>query len=203
MKRGRYYTPPTSIVPVQGVTISSHEDVDEYAGTKAALVAAGLLASDQFPGEPGLPAGTVRYRPHGASRENGWLHTQPGYMTVYRRLDGTFRIVLTVSADEKRRRERNRVATEGSERARRWIIRLGNETPDYVPRRIFDVPAADRARVAKDLRSPANRVNQAVTRAMLVTLDALEEADLERTLDEPAFAAAEAVIERVARQGAL
>lgn len=116
--RGRYYDPPTTVKAVDGVSVRKTDRTDEYSGAAEAFVAMGLLTHDQFPGLPGMPTTSVSYRPRGGK---GHCWHQPGYMTVFRKPDGTFRVVLRVRAQEIARRECARAAKEAA-RSARWTL---------------------------------------------------------------------------------
>ena len=108
--RGNYYNAPTAIKDVSGVAKKKgdyYEWSDLYSGTAEALIAAGLLPADLFPGQPGRNITAQAYRPVGVERQHnkqGW-HRVPGYMNVARTASGKFQIRLTVSREEQERRE--------------------------------------------------------------------------------------------------
>lgn len=106
--KGNYYNPPGPINDVPGIVTKKGEwECDFYSGTAEALVAAGLLTGDLFPGQPGRNTTSQAYRPAGVKRQHnnqGWHHV-PGYMTVTRTASGKFQIRLTVSQEEQARRQ--------------------------------------------------------------------------------------------------
>lgn len=99
MAKVRYFDPPTRITVVAGVKTRKTVYDDEYTGTAETLAASGLLALDQFPGQPGLPIVSITYRPQGAGS------CAPGTMQVFRNPGGTFRVVIRVSDEEQERRQ--------------------------------------------------------------------------------------------------
>jgi len=99
----QYYTPAAAILDVPGVSKEVGDWVfDCYVGSAQALVQAGLASLDMFPGQPGRPLTSATYAPSGCDLTK-YRHT-PGYLTIFRRADGNFRIQLTVSAEEQARR---------------------------------------------------------------------------------------------------
>ena len=87
-----------------GIVVSQARSADCYSGAARDLVASGLATLDMFPGQPGRPLTSARYRPLGVERGNeSWFYA-PGYMTIRRKLDGMFHISLTVSREEGERR---------------------------------------------------------------------------------------------------
>jgi len=120
LPRGRHYS-PREICLALGVTKTEYKNHQTgYVGTMQALVASGLATEDMFPGQPGQPLTRVSYRALGAQEcidrcpwgSGSW--TVPGYVTIHRRLDGTFRIDLTVSYEEQA--QRNAANERGRER---------------------------------------------------------------------------------------
>ena len=175
--RGNYYTPPTAIKDVLGLTAKKGEYSDDfYSGSAEAIVAAGLLSMDLLPGQPGRNAASVAYRPVGGARMNDehW-HEVPGYLHVSRGGSGRFQVLLTLSREERARRaalreERARDAQQASvehrqdsmtpERimagARRLFDRAVNELGVEEAQRMLDALKPRRAR-AKHLRLVASR----------------------------------------------
>ena len=102
MPNSRYYDPPTSIQPVEGVKVKRAPYVDMYTGTAEALSESGLLPLDRFPGQPGLPKQNITYQPHG--KRHG-----EGCMMVFKNPGRTFRIELRISDEEKERRAAERM----------------------------------------------------------------------------------------------
>jgi hypothetical protein len=101
-KRGRYYDAPTVVKDMPGVTrVPIGICQDEYSGEAEALAATGLLPIEMFPGMPGQNTTSAAWRPRGVK----FVSTQtPGYLRVVRRMNGTYRIQLTVDDDEQDRR---------------------------------------------------------------------------------------------------
>lgn len=113
-RKGLYYTPPTNVRLIEGVKRAAISTMrDQYEGTAEALVSAGLLPLDKFPGHDGIHSTAVSYRPAGVTcpPTMSWYHL-PGYMHVQRRLNGTYWITLNVSAEERAKREMERKAEE-------------------------------------------------------------------------------------------
>lgn len=99
-----FYTPPVHIAPAPGVKVMACElHADRYVGTKADLIASGLLPDGLFPGDPGMRKATVTLLPVGAQSDGCG---QPGRMFVCKKPGGRFAITLTVSEEEQSRRER-------------------------------------------------------------------------------------------------
>jgi hypothetical protein len=109
--RGRYYT-PRSIEMVPGLVRKPGSGyrirLDDYTGTAEMIVAAGLATMAQLPGQPGNPISRAAYRPLGVEPDKfAWCWTRAeGYMVIFRRMDGRYRVELTVSREEFERRER-------------------------------------------------------------------------------------------------
>lgn len=93
-----------------GVTVEWHRNRDEFLGTGAALLAAGIVKEHQLPGAPGmrkvcatvLPDGTVP-----AGHRNGPRHPLAfalGAMSIRRASSTTFRVLVYVSESEKQQR---------------------------------------------------------------------------------------------------
>lgn len=99
-----FYTPPVHIAPAPGVKVMACElYADRYVGTKADLIASGLLPDGLFPGDPGMRKATVTLLPVGAQSDGC---DQPGRMFICKKPGGRFAITLTVSEEEQARRER-------------------------------------------------------------------------------------------------
>jgi hypothetical protein len=108
------YDPPTEIREVPGLRKSSDSTcADTYRGTKAELLAMGLLQAHQFPGEPGMPIASVTLWPAGTPPGSSWR--TPGRVTVNRNPSGHFTLALVVPEDEQQRRQ----ALADAERAAR------------------------------------------------------------------------------------
>ncbi len=79
---------------------------DRYAGTGAALVAAGLVRADQLPGQPGMGKTKVSISPNGAvlrARDSPGAK-EPGAKLIERTGKGQYELLVRVSADEEERR---------------------------------------------------------------------------------------------------
>lgn len=103
---GNYYTAPINIKSVPNlVTKTDEARCDVYSGSAEAMIAAGLLSADMFPGQPGRNVASQAYRPSGVERIKGETWTRvPGYLFVARAPSGKFQIRLTVSREEQARR---------------------------------------------------------------------------------------------------
>jgi len=117
MSARRFYLPPSNIGESAHVRHVPDGRSDFYSGAKDDLVAIGLLPSSLFPGEPGMPSGSVRLWPHGAPRNKGG-YDMPGRMTVHRTASGKFQIRLSVSLEERERRERAQEAKREAKKSR-------------------------------------------------------------------------------------
>jgi hypothetical protein len=115
----KYYNPPTEIRDVAGVkrkVQTTRSDI--YTGTKADLIAAGLLRDGLFPGDPGRASAlSAVYWPVGTAKPN--RHWQPGLMYLRKTPHGTFAISLTVDAAEQARREAAEEARHAESNRRR------------------------------------------------------------------------------------
>lgn len=108
-KRAKHFWTPPPAIGMQGRRHRTWP-ADVYRGTKAELVAAGLLADGMFPGDPGMPLVSASYRPEGTKYE-GWR--TPGMCLVIRSNGGSFfRAMVMCSAEERLRREREEVEAE-------------------------------------------------------------------------------------------
>jgi hypothetical protein len=98
------YTPPAAIPDVPGLRKSSDSThADTYRGTKAELLALGLLLPHQFPGEPGMPAASVTLWPAGTPPGSSWR--TPWRVTVNRNPSGRFTLAVVVSEAEQLQRQ--------------------------------------------------------------------------------------------------
>lgn len=105
---------PMSQPAAPGLTVTLLTDADRYAGSMAALIAAGLAEEHEFPGQPGRHRTTVRLRP--AQREPGSLWPlAAGYRTIRARRRG-FVIDRVVDRATREARHAERMAAERS----RW-----------------------------------------------------------------------------------
>lgn len=162
--RGSYYTPADRIEMVPGLSKSAGTWAwtDRYAGSADAIAASGLVPRELLPGGPGMPVSCARYRPSGvAAPRNGWLH-EPGYIQIFANHCGTFRVELTVSLLEQRRRQvqdqrkreaaaaedRERAAVERAEQAREEQDRAAALAPELARQRAA-LPADEWRRVAR------------------------------------------------------
>lgn len=116
-KRWHYYTPAERIELVPGVKrqrgLANPTSTDTYSGTGEALERSGLLCKEMLPA-PGRVK--ISWRPSNIRKEG---HEScpyvPGYMTIWRRPDGTFRADLTVSREEQAARKAHAKALEDEE----------------------------------------------------------------------------------------
>ena len=76
---------------------------DAYFGSGEAIVASGLAERNMLPGSPGVGVGCANYRP--ATIPIRRAHLAPGYISIFSRPGGRFRVELTVSLEEQARRE--------------------------------------------------------------------------------------------------
>lgn len=120
-KRWHYYTPAERIELVPGVKrqrgLAKPTSTDTYSGTGETLERSGLLCKEMLPA-PGRV--NISWRPSNIRKEGGEsFYYVPGYMTIWRRPDGTFRVDLTVSREEQAARKAHAEAIEERER-REW-----------------------------------------------------------------------------------
>lgn len=126
--RGRYYTPSPAIREVEGVTKnSSGVWQDTYVGTLEGLVAAGIATAEMFPGQPGNGRSRTTWRVEGTRPTKGEpCSSVPGYLEIHRTVAGDFRAYLTVSREERARREQlqreERAASEDRRRQAATIV---------------------------------------------------------------------------------
>lgn len=138
-KRGLYRAtdPDCKYAAVAGVTAEHTPECDCYTGRAEALIQAGIVEQHELPGQPGLGAGSVCYRPLGVDRiaGRGWFIT-PGFMTIRRLPSNAFKVTIRVSGAETGRREaqqRARRDQAGSEQAA-LAQTVGLEVQHYSPR---------------------------------------------------------------------
>ncbi len=123
----RYYTPgqiktDVSRVSIGVVQVGQSGWANCYSGEKGDLVAAGLLPSHLFPGEPGQPLTAATFYPVGAAEFDPRWKT-PGLLVVNKAPSGKFRVRVMVCAEESNRRN-----AEAAERKRSYNAR--NEAVD-------------------------------------------------------------------------
>ena len=109
-EKARFYEPPVAVKSVAGLVREDFGDTSVFTGSHEAIAEAGLLPTWMLPGQPGQPgqpATSVALRPFG-ERSEEYVHFEPGYMQVFRRPNGMFRIVLNVSREERVRRRAER-----------------------------------------------------------------------------------------------
>lgn len=87
-----------------GVMVRERSHGDEYIGCAYALVAAGLMQADQFPGQPGMRKVTVTIfadgtLPNGAPNANCSRARETGAKRVQRASKTTFSVSVTISDD--------------------------------------------------------------------------------------------------------
>lgn len=102
------YMPPSAVAMAPK---RSEVQEDIYSGTKAELVAAGLVPAELLPGEAGMPLMRVTLWPvdSQARYSSEWT---PGRLVIHKTPSGNFTARLSVSSEERRIRE------ETAERAR-------------------------------------------------------------------------------------
>lgn len=103
-RKGRYYEPPVVIKEVAGLAREEVGNTSVFIGSAEEIAEAGLLPRWMLPGQPGQPSTSVALRPTG-ERSEEWIHFEPGYMQVFRRPNGQFRIVLNVDREERSKRQ--------------------------------------------------------------------------------------------------
>ncbi|KQU78175.1 MULTISPECIES: hypothetical protein [unclassified Rhizobacter] len=154
--RGRYYTPATTIRETEGVTknISSVWQ-DSYVGTLDALVASGIATADMFPGQPGNGRSRTTYQVAGVLPPKGEsVSNVAGYIEIHRTVAGDFRVHLTVTREERARREQlQREERETNEERRRQataIVQNAQELARSMRQRddIEQAPVVDLATLA-------------------------------------------------------
>jgi hypothetical protein len=109
----RHYYTPRPVRDVDGLTRRERDEFrDLVSGTAEVLIASGLLSAEMLP----LPGKVgIAWRPdNGEPQPGGSWSWVPGYLEVRRRPDGSFCVVVTVSAEEQARR---RAQLEGKEEA--------------------------------------------------------------------------------------
>lgn len=106
-KSSSYYEPQTVMHDAPGLTkAKGHCWADCYSGSADALIAAGFLSADMFPGQPGRNDYSHSYRPIGSEKARlGCWHRVPGYLYVRQQSRGRFFVELTMSREEQTRRE--------------------------------------------------------------------------------------------------
>lgn len=199
--RGRYYDQPDTIKAVEGVL---HKRVsnraDTYSGCSEALVAAGLLPMECFPGQPGMPLSRATFRPRGVKKghRQAWF-TVPGYMEVTRRPNGSFLIALTVSAEERAVREAEREARHAlAESAAEEVL---SELPPALRKYIEDeVSIGRRWHLERYFHDQAwlaeNGISSSIASQVLHGLDVFRLADIERDLATHTMRQAAALLTR-------
>lgn len=120
-KRWHYYTPAERIELVPGVKrqrgLANPTSTDTYSGTGETLERSGLLCKEMLPA-PGRVK--ISWRASNIRKEGDEsCFYVPGYMTIWRQPDGTFRADLTVSREEQAARKAHAKALEEQER-REW-----------------------------------------------------------------------------------
>lgn len=103
-QKGRFYDPPVVVKEVAGLIREEVGDTSVFIGSKEVIGEAGLLPIWMLPGQPGQPFTSVALRPAG-SRSQRHVHFEPGYMQVFRRPSGLYRVVLNVCQEEKLKRQ--------------------------------------------------------------------------------------------------
>lgn len=109
--RGHFYDPPEKIELVDGLSRTEDGERWVFVGTPEAVVAAGIVPMQLLPGQPGQPTHSVTLRPRGV-RSSGPVHRTPGFVKIFRKLDGRLRVVLNMSAEERDKREAERAKRE-------------------------------------------------------------------------------------------
>ena len=120
--RANFHHAPTTMRAVPGVTTWQTSSADCYGGPAAGLVAAGLATADMFPGQPGRPRMSIRYRPLGVDKplKGSWYWT-PGFMSITRRPHQDYFVIsLRPGYEEVEMRTRRR---ENDER-KAWLDRF-------------------------------------------------------------------------------
>lgn len=130
------------VIAFPGVKRRQYYYFDEYLGSAADLVAAGLVRSGHFPGMPGMRKVCVTVYADG-SLPNGLLNAnmprsrEPGACAIYRAGASAFRVRCRVSAEEEeRRREEEKPRWRAEEAARedwRRQVRALPRPPRLVP----------------------------------------------------------------------
>lgn len=209
--RRRYLPPPTVIKEVPGVVRTRHGlRADSFVGTAESLTAAGLLPSDKFPGQPGMPVSRATFRPIGfhAKGNCGWSGA-PGYMEVFRRPDGKFRIVMTVSTEEQEARRaihrEQRAAQEALNKsaeaaAEAVLAQLSSVQREYVENIVRHSGLRRAKDYFRDLAHLAKSTSERETaRSVLSGLEIYVEADIERRLVLHPMTEATALIARAVK----
>lgn len=105
--KGHFYDPPEKIELVDGLSRMEDGERWVFVGTPEAVVAAGIVPMQLLPGQTGQPTHSVTLRPRGV-RFSGPVHRIPGFVKIFRKLDGRLRVVLNMSAEERDKREAER-----------------------------------------------------------------------------------------------
>lgn len=138
------YVPPSAVAMAPK---RSEVQEDIYSGTKAELVAAGLVPAELLPGEPGMPLMRVTLWPADlpARCSSEWT---PGRLVVHKTPSGNFTARLSVSPEERRIRE------ETADRARHEAERNASASLAALVRQLG--PAEVRRRLDDLLTAPAD-----------------------------------------------
>lgn len=81
---------------------------DFYSGSLDDLVSLGFVPREKFPGEPGQPVTKVAVRPKGVSSARTYWNREPGYAEIARSASGRYQMRVTISDEERAKRERAR-----------------------------------------------------------------------------------------------
>ena len=205
-KRGRFYTPPATVRDVPGLELNAHDtETNYYVGTAEAIVASGIARLDQLPGQAGLPATVVSYRPEGATKADGFYGRQPGFVKINRRLDGRYGVALNVDAEERARRQ---VVVDETKRqadaaANAVLAELPSDLRAYLE---VAIAASGRYGAAQAFRNEEwlrrMNVSRRTGQLFIRALDVFDQAELERDMilkPDLWLRAARAQIGRVAR----
>jgi len=110
-------TPPASPHCTTEQPAAREESIwcDRYIGTKAALIAAGIAADGQFPGDPGRGLSSCGYYEDGEPCRRG--RPQKAWLRIQRRGKQKFEAQVLVDADERRRRAATQALADAREKA--------------------------------------------------------------------------------------